>query len=164
MPDRTPETKGIAEANRHQPSTGSGSGFRARGWGELKGVLQGVHCCRRSAVSRTGLHTGAWTAGVGLNSHASQVSRFANNTTISLRSAGQLAWGRLPGWGIPYSVFQGVGPDCGWLSPAGAGPRVGRRGRSWHRPSGQACSGGWTKLLPSGIHFHSNQPLTAKSQ
>jgi hypothetical protein len=52
---------------------------------------------------------------VGLNSHASQVSTLVNNTTISPCSAGQLCHHKLPGLGIPYSVFRGVGPSSGAL-------------------------------------------------
>jgi hypothetical protein len=42
-------------------------------------------------------------------------------------------------------------------------PSVCKSSRGWHRPSGLA-RWWWTKLLPSGIHFHLNQPLTANCQ
>jgi hypothetical protein len=48
---------------------------------------------------------------VGLKSHASQVSTLVNNTTISPCSSGQPIRHKLPGLGIPYSVFLGVGPS-----------------------------------------------------
>ena len=76
--------EGNCRGERDQPSAGSGSGFRARGWGEVRGVFRRVHCCRHPAVSRTGSQTATATACAGSKSHVSQVSRFANNTTISL--------------------------------------------------------------------------------
>jgi hypothetical protein len=84
LPELTPETKGIAENDRHQLRVSAGLGIVARGWGEAKGVQGLVHGQGHALV----FWTRCWAPGMavahGFVSHAKHISKVPNNTTISL--------------------------------------------------------------------------------
>jgi len=162
LPELTPETKGIAEVDRHSAAREHRNGDRGAWMGRgkrraeirpLPGASPGV----QDKLSGTGRDGVEWLREP-LQAH--QQSSEQHNHLALIRST---AIEGLLNLGYSVSGFLGVGPTSGAIGHCRQGPSVCKSCRGWHRPSGLA-QWWWTKLLLSGIHFHLNQPLTANSQ
>jgi len=62
----------------------TGMGIEARGWGEVKGVQEFVHCRGLSPMSRTNCRAQGVTVETGFVSHSKHISKVPNNANISL--------------------------------------------------------------------------------
>jgi hypothetical protein len=161
LPELTPETKGIAEGDRHSAvrehrnrdrGAWMGRGKRHAKIRPLPGVSPGV----QDKLPGTRRDCGTWLREP-LQPH--QPSSVQHNHLALIRPTAC----RAIELGYSVSGFLGVGPTSGAIDHCWRWPSVCKSSRGWHRPSGLA-RWWWTKLPSSGIHFHLNQPLTANCQ
>jgi len=161
MPDRTPETKGIAETNaisRAQARAGVQGAWMGRG-------ERGVQVCPllQAPCSVQDRFAGCDRHGARrlqeLRQPGQQVCEQHDHLALIRREA----MGGCPGGVFRIQCFRAS------AHPAGGWPLSVHDLQSASLAAGgidllARLGGCWTKLPSSGIHFHSNQPLTAKSQ
>lgn len=161
LPELTPETKGIAESDRHSAAREHRNGDRGAWMGRgkrrakirpLPGASPGV----QDKLPGTRRGCGAW---LGEPFQPHQQSSEQHNHLALIRPTAF----RAAELGVFRIWVSGRRPNLRAFCHCWRWPSVCKSCRGWHRPSGLA-RWWWTKLLPSGIHFHLNQPLTANSQ
>ncbi len=162
LPELTPETKGIAEGVRHSAVREHRNGDRGAWMGRVESraeirPLPGASPGVQDKLPGTLHRGGAWLREP-LQAH--QQSSEQHKHLALIRPAA--LWGCWT-WGIPYLGFWASAQSPGRLATVGTGLQFANRAGSgidhlvW-------CGGGGLNSRSVGIHFHSNQPLTANSQ